>query len=450
MNTPTAGNSVPGPFWLRFLRSVVLVALALTLTFIMALLVLGCLPLLRESFASDASSASKLLKTAAVLATVFLIFLPVGLALVVERKRWLTWRVLTIGWIAVLPVLGWLAWDEPTLRHPLPIEELSPAFPGADQSYAVLMQYSKDTPSQEARDFGKVKLTAPLTGASSREPAKWREYVTQNRPALEADWAALAPQRRWLDELSSFERLGDLTPASLTANLMSFQVWRTLSQRTCAFATLQAIDGHGDEAIATLLPMLKAGIRLQPSSRTLVRSMVAIVVERMCLETAGIVLDLTPVSAAARAQLLAALGLDNAAAIARHLILTEYAQIAPYFSNLKLGNGATNQGERYASLRSPLNFLGSLLVNPVATTNLYGDRIFELAALAEKRELGKFAVQTQGFEETLRLKPGMKNLAGRMMLTMAVPAYKKVIESYWTTVDLQTGLRKRLAIPAPA
>ena len=445
MDPSAAATPAPEPLWLRLLRSAVVIGLTLSLTVITALLVIGLLPAVRAAFEPVFSFESKIPKIAIGLTLLFVVFLPLALLAVAARKRWLTWPVLGLGCALVLPVLTWLAWDEPGVRHLLPIEEFSPAFPGAGQSYAVLMQYSKQAPSQEARDFGTVKMAVQWTGASTREPARWREFVTKNRAGLEADWATLAPQRRWLDQLNAFERFGDLTPTSPSANIISFQVWRTLSQRACGFATLQALDGRGDDAIATLLPMLEAGIKLQPSSRTLVRSMVGVVVERMCLETCGIVLDLAPVSAATSARLRAALGPDNAAALARRLILIEYAQFAPVLSTMKLGDQATYQGERLPFLRRPLNLLSGLLLNPNATTNRYGQHIFELAALAEARELGRFTVQSQGFENALWHKSGPKNLGGRLMLNLAVPAYQKVVESHWATADLRTGLRQRLA-----
>jgi hypothetical protein len=47
--------------------------------------------------------------------------------------------------------------------------------------------------------------------------------------------------------------------------------------------------------------------------------------------------------------------------------------------------------------------------------------------------------------DTLLTQPGMKNVGGRLMLSMAVPAYSKVVESHWKTADLRTALRVRLA-----
>lgn len=59
--------------------------------------------------------------------------------------------------------------------------------------------------------------------------------------------------------MAAFDRLGDLTPPRSDADILAFKVWRTLYQRACAIATLQSLDGHGDAALATLLPYIKGG-----------------------------------------------------------------------------------------------------------------------------------------------------------------------------------------------
>jgi len=448
MNSDPASAAVPAraPLGLRLLRSLVLIGLCLALTVITAVAVIGCLPFVNEAFKQLFSWGSQIPKGAVAVTILFVILVPLIVLIVAERKRWLSWPVLATSWLVVLPVLGWLAWDEPAIRQPITIEEFSPAFPGAEQSYAVLMQYSKQTPSEEAKAYAAIKLSTPWVAANPRDSAKWIEFVEKNRAGLEADWATLAPQRRWFGEIAAFDRLGDLTPSDFSANIMSFQVWRTLSQRTCAAATLRALDGRGDEAIALLVPLLEVSRKLQLSSRTLVRTMVALVVERMALETAGSVLDKASVSAASRTRLADALAHENGPALARRLLLVEYVTFTPVFSRMKLGDSiAGTWGNEKFILRRPLNLLSALFFNPIATTNIYGDRVRELAELAEARELGKFAVRSQDFSNILLRQPGMKNVGGRLMLSMAVPAYNKMLESHWKTADLRVALRTRLA-----
>lgn len=442
----SAAVLIRAPLWLRLLRSLLLIGFGLVLAVITGVAVIGCLPVVSDSFQQLFSWGGNFPKDAAGLTLLLVILMPVFALAMAERKRWLSWPVLSACWLVLLPVLGWLAWDEPAIRRPLTFEELSPAFPGAEQSYAVLMQYSKQTPSEEAKTFGAFNPTIQFSGSNPRESAKWLEYVAKNRAAIEADWVTLAPQRRWFGELAAFERIGDLTPADYGANIITFQVWRTLTQRTCAMATLLALDGRGDEAMALLVPQLEVSRKLQLSSRTLVRTMIAEVMERMTIETVMVVLDRTPVSAASRARLATTLANENGPALARHMLLVDYVQFTAFFSRMKLGDHlAATWGNEKTLLRLPLNFLSALLFNPIATANLYGDHMRELAELAATRDLGKFNARSQNFGHQILKEPLMKNAGGRLMLSLAVPSYAKVVESHWKTTDLRAALRNRLA-----
>lgn len=446
MNPAPENTPAPESRWLKLAHSLVTCALALAATVITALLVLGYVSVAKDAVAPIFKFESEVSHVAIGLTLLFIVLLPLVVLFVASRKGWLTWPILAAAWLVVIPILGWLAWDDNAIRQPLPLEQFSPAFAGAEQSYGVLMRYSKAKPSEEATKYGAMKWTVSSLGKGPDDAAKWREVVGKNRVSLEADWEKLAPQRRWLEELNAFERIGDLTPARFDADLIRFDVWRTLSRMTSAHATLLALDGHGDEAIATLVPLIEVGRKLQPSARTLVRFMIAVVVERVAVETAANVLDLTAVSAESKARLAAALAGRNPAAGARRIVLMEYATFAPVFGTMKFGEQfALTHGGVSRVLRRPLNFVSALFFNPNATTNMYGDRVFELAALAEARELGKFAVQAKGLDESVLERGGMKNLGGRLLLVMAMPSYQKLLESYWKVEDKCAALAARVA-----
>jgi hypothetical protein len=383
------------------------------------------------------------------LAAIVLVLLPLLGLVWTGRLRLLTLQVLGVTAAVLVGALGWLAWDDAIIRRPLSVEEISPAFAGAEESYAVLMEYSKGSASAGARTLEKTRLKFNAVGAT-KDAAKWIEMVEKNRAALESDWETLAPQRHWIDRLNRFNGIGDLTPARLDAKVMAFQVWRSVSQRVCTHATVQMLDGHSDDAVATLVPILTAARKLQPSSRTLVRSMIAVVVERMCVDVAGIILDRGPVSPAARAQLLEALGPENAGPLARHLVLEESAIFAPVLVRMSLGDlqATMTAREKVTAWRGPLNFLSAFLVNPNATMNLYGDEFYALAGLAETRDLKDFDRRHRVFNHDLMYRHGIKNLGGRVMLSIAMPAYKKVLESYWSAADARVSLRQRLSAPA--
>nr|MBP6507681.1 hypothetical protein [Opitutaceae bacterium] len=368
------------------------------------------------------------------------------------RRRWISWRGLAVGWLLTLPVLFWLAWDEPTVRAPLTMEELSPRFAGDEQSYAVLMQYSKGQPSAAAKAFAADKLRAnAYVGATTKDAAKWREAVLKRQAEIEATWTALEPERQWLTELNAFDRIGDLTPAKYDANIMGFGVWRVLSQHACATATLLALDGRGGDAMDVLLPVLEVSRKLQPSARTLVRAMIAVSTERSLVETAAMVLDLTEVPQRERDRLTALLQPGLEAGGARRLMLMEYVFFQPLINSLKLGDAlALFRGSPKLVVRRSLNFLSGLFINPNATVNRYGDQIYTLADLARARKLEQLSAQTKVFEKSLEHDGGIKNFGGRLMLATSLPSYDKILESYWTLQDERAAtLAKLKSKPVP-
>ena len=145
--------------------------------------------------------------------------------------------------------------------------------------------------------------------SSPEDPKAYESYrknLLKDRAKIEANWTKLAPERAWLTELSTFERIGDLTPADRSSELIPLIPLRSVSIYGCAIAALQAIDGHGDAAIDTLRPILEVARKLEPSARTLIRPMVARIMQNITMATAAFVLETTPVSAEARERLSAA------------------------------------------------------------------------------------------------------------------------------------------------
>lgn len=360
-----------------------------------------------------------------------------------------SWARLAVGYVALAGVLVYLAHDEPTFRHPVTMEEISPVFPGAEASYAVLMRYGNQHPLGQSFKAPVFKGRWPFVDGPGK-PEAWRKAITAIRPELEANWAGLTTERAWWAELSAFDRIGDLMPAQYDAEIMTFAVVRAVTQYGVAIASLQAIDGHGDEAIDTLLPILGVGRKLQPYSRSLVRSMVSVVVEKMSLNAAAFILDTTPVSAAAKAKLVAALEGGDPERGARNLLATEYARQFGWMSHEKAGNllsvvqnGSDNRhpwGTRVLNLISPLAY------NPHITFNQVGDLYADMSDLTAKRELDKFDARWKSyFDEASGA--GIKNLFGRYLTMMMIPAYQKVAESYWQTQDLRASLLARLAKP---
>jgi hypothetical protein len=376
-----------------------------------------------------------------------------GVGLVFAAVLFLSWRLLSRSWpritgvfLALAAIFAYLAHDDGAFRHPVTMEEISPVFPGAAASDAVLMRYGKNHPL--GQNFKQPGFKEPYPWLNPEQTDKWRASLSAHRSEFEQHWAAMASERSWWAELNAFDRIGDLMPASPDGEIITFQVMRTLSQHGAAIASLQALDGHGDEAIDTLLPVLGVGRKIQPYSRTLVRNMIGIVIERMAINTANFILDNAPVSAGARARLAAALQGGEPGAGARHLFAIEYALHYNWMSQSRIGDILQSSGANGKPrwLTAALDCLSPVLYNPRLTFNQMGDLYADWEELAAQRKLDQLDARWASFyQEQTRLSP--KNLLGRLLLLETIPAYAKVTENYWKTEDLRAALLVRLAKP---
>lgn len=445
MNDPAPAPAAPPS--LRGLRIALLALQSLVAAFLLLLCAVGAIGPLRErvfalvGYGSHAGAAA----WAAGLALAF-IFAAAGAFGAGWRLQARSWGRIAAGLCAAALALAWLARDDPALRHPVTLEELSPAFPGAERSYAVLMQYGKDHPL--GRGFKAPMFKDPFPSLTPDKPEAWRTTVLTRRAEFEAHWAALAPQRAWWAELAAFDRIADLMPARLDGEVISFQVFRSLSQNGLAIASLQALDGRGDDAVDTLLPILGVGRRLQPYSRALVRQMIGVVIEHMALSTASFVLDNSQPSPPARARLAAALQGGDPAGGARHLFLTEYALSLGSIGGSPAGDVLERMGtlNHQPALRCALNLLSPFLYTPRATFNRLGDLYAGWGdGAAGRRPETLDAGWKAFFADTAR--PSPRNLLGRWVGIEMTPAYGKVAESYWRNQDQRAALLARLSRP---
>lgn len=431
------------PRGFRPLRFTALLFLALAVTLIATLLLLSAFPLLHTAVKQligwfPDPEAPKL---AGWLTVAFIVLVPTTLLAAMWRFRLRSWWWVGGGWLIVAPILAYLATDESTLRHSISFAEITPAVPDAEKSFAVIMRYGKSQPATAA--FGTPKAYAGGFPDPVDKPAEWRAFILANRASLEAEWAAFAPQRAWWAELNAFETIGDLTPARIDAEVIGFPVYRALSQRGWAVASLQALDGHGDDAIDTLLPILQVGRKMQPAARTLQRQMIGVVIERVSTRTARWVLENATVSPAARVRLATALNGGGGALGARRIVTVDYLQSTAALLNEYLGD-FVNVTDRHPSLRLAFNLISPFVYNRRATANLFGDHILELQDLAARRELTQFERrQTEFYDQDAR--PGFKNFIGPFVIYQTVPSYRKVLDSYWKMEDDRLALLARLS-----
>ena len=434
------------PRGIRPVRFAALLGLALAVTLIATLLLLSTFPVLHTAVVQLIAwfPTSDSPKLAGWLTVGFIVLVPTALLTAMWRFRLRSWWWVGGGWLVVVPVLIYLAHDESTLRHATSFAEITPDVADAEKSFAVIMRYGKSQPATRAFNAGKVYpggFPKPTDGKS----AEWRAFILANRASLEAEWAALAPQRAWWAELNTFAVIGDLTPARFDAEIISFQVFRTLSQRAWAAASLQAIDGHGDAAIDTLLPILQVSRKMQPAARTLVRQMIGVVIERGTTAVARWVLDNATVSPAARTRLAAALTGGGGELLARRLVTVDYLMSIGHIANLPLGDYISFDG-RHPALRHALNLVSPFVYNRRASANLMSDLTRELQDLAARRELVRFGQrQTEFFNQDAR--PAFKNFMAPFVLNLTIPSYAKVLDSYWKMEDERLALLARLSAP---
>lgn len=422
----------------RFLRGLVRLGLVGALTFLLGLAVITVSPFIATAFEALISPESKLPKLVGVLVLLFLIVVPTTLLWVAHHRRWGdSWRSLAAGYLVLMPVFVWLAWDEPTVRFPVSLDELCPPGPQAGASWAVTLAFTARDGKAAPRTYAMPKFA--MSGTGPDKPAEWQAYLEKNRGTIHSLWADL-PERAWWAELNTFPLLGDLMPARFDAPIIKFAPYRTTAQFACAEAGLLALEGKGDEAMDTVLPVLEVGRKLEPSARSLVRFMVARVIQKMSLHTARFVLDHATVSPDRKARLAAALaGGSGGPAGARRLLLIEYA-ISTNYLLTQFGD----PGHHRPMWKRGLLGLFRLVYNPVATANRYGALTEELAVLAERRELAGFGTRAEAFVVE-NSRPHFKNMAGGLMLSMTIPSYSKVLDSYWKIEDLRNALAADLA-----
>ncbi len=409
------------------------------------LLLLG-LPTVRASLPKFLLDGPKLSAEAIVLLSfiaVAAVVIPFVVLIGGQRRGWLRASHMVALWVLVLGAGTFLVWDDSKVLHPVAFEDLSPTQPGDDATFAVYLRYAKNTPAANAVISPKL-----LVGAAGTEmvaqPEKWITYLREHRAEIETEWARLAPVRAWWDELAAAPRIGDLTAARADAPIVAFQPTRLHAQFAVAIASLQAIDGHGDEAMATVTRLYSVARKFEPNARTLVRAMIAKVIQKMALQTAGFVLDHATISPAARATFAAELAAAATGPTgARHLVLIESGFAQPLVEQFI-------RGEPVGGLQ-PLGFLqhltrifGGLLINPRATVNFFSERLHLIAGLAEARRISDLEDSKNPANRPALDGYHFKNIGGRMLADMAIPSLSKVVKTYWDIDDLRLAFLARL------
>ena len=340
--------------------------------------------------------------------------------------------VVAFGLAVVTVIFVAASLDDAEFVRPLTTNEFSPFVPRGNESWELTV---RDWP-EAAQSAASASATAAYVRAPVTDPVKIAAEVAEKRDQIEVAWENIADVRAWLAQLNAFPEIGDSTPTRLDAPLLKFSIVRAVTQVTCARAMLLALDGRGDEAADTLLPLIEVARKLEPGARTLVRAMIARVMLGSGLDALGFVLAQTEVSPERRAALAAALerGMGGTAG-ARRLLTIEY--VAQYDGYYRLGVPLGVTPPRGGV--TPLQWLQRPFFLPKATANLLAAHLEELGRFADRREYSKLAACERQFIESLG-GGQLNNPFGRLMLAMSIPASSKIVESYWKKEDSRLAL----------
>jgi len=456
MITPRASTNQPAgapaaspwPLWLSAARLLNVAALTFAVGILLTIVLLAKVPMMRQVIFANQPPDNDMGVNFTYFALLVAFAGPLAVLIYGLRHRWLSWRVVTAVWVLVIGTMAYLAYDDPVVILPISLEEFSPALKGDEVGYQLSTRFSGVKPDLKLDD----KVTALVSNLSGK--ATDTDILRQHHDEIEVGWGNITVLRDWWGEMAALPRIGDLSRTNWDPN-PAFTPIRAYSRYACAHAELLALDGKGDEALATLGQLADVSQKLSATSRSLVRIMIAIVVNKMAITDANYVLDHGTTSPAAREKLAATLaeGLSGEAG-ARRMIMVEYVRQLPMYSTFHLDDlytlskaaGASSDND-YSAQRSiwthPLDLFDLLLTNPRATANLAGSYYSQAAELAAKR-LGGLAVLGENFELSLESRSAIKNMGGRQLLSMAIPAYSKIISEYWKEQDMRAALLTRL------
>ena len=357
------------------------------------------------------------------------------------QRNWWTLR-LRLGLAAVLAcAVVYLKRDEPV--WPV-VERNQAALAGLNNdeaTYLLTLRYSTG-----AGSGGRV-FTAPKNSLSfPSENAKRRDYLLAHRAEIEANWAELAEVRAWWAEMAAQDSLGDRSTWDVDQSFIRFGPVRFYQQTALALAQLQALDGDGDGAMTRVREVYKVGANLERPACTLVRGMIAVVVQKEALKAADFILDYAVVSKEARerfAEQVASSPAGNSRIGALFLAEARYASSS--ISNIsRFAWRQPSDGWHEVLFTTIGAGFRWLAFNPQETVNRVHERMAQTALLADARDFVKLNELDETINEEQLGGFQVKNIAGRMMIPMLSSAFDKIAKSFWEKEDLRAALVLRL------
>jgi len=210
-----------------------------------------------------------------------------------------------------------------------------------------------------------------------------------------------------------------------------------------AIASLQAIDGHGDEAIATVTRLDAIARKVEPNARTLIRAMIAEFIHKITLQTADFVLDDATVSPVARA------ALDAELAAAASSPRGETFRL--HRSRLYPTAGRVIHPRR-THRPSPAPWISPALNSdfwrpphqPSRHRQFFGGRLYTIYGHAEARRIRDLEDSKNPANRPALEGYHFKNIGGRMLADMPIPSLSKVAKTYGDIDDLHLVILARL------
>jgi hypothetical protein len=347
-------------------------------------------------------------------------------AYLLEKRGALRAPLLVVLALAAVGLVAWQAADDAAVLHPLTAEALAPSQPGDAASAAVLMEYSRFHPSAEASAYDKARAPAEVPWKKLDDPEFLPDLV-RNRKGVEANWAFFAPQRRWIERLCVYPRIGDPWDGSLDGDIVNFRVWRELTTAAIDEALLKAVDGDGNAGFDTLYPLYASAHAARLPSRSLVRYMIFNIMERRCIEAFGVLLDHARVDADRTGRLDRLLRDDFHEDEVRQLVFSDYLLEQRIAQQFDLGRDMVAARPRLAWARLPLSLIGRVVVNRNATVNAGYVRLEAVAAAADARDEALLkAADAAAFPAPLG-----KNAGGAALLDVTRVNFSNVVKAEW-------------------
>ncbi len=355
----------------------------------------------------------------------------------VAFARWSLWtpgRMLLLSLFLLTPLVSWLSLDEPKVLQPCRLSDVIPSSARNPALRELALAYTPHDGKPPQRRFSWPRF---LPGLPPRAIANWGPYVeklSSQRTELQAGWSSLAEARAWVDELNQQAQISDLPatgPQDWNAPRLALNPVDTVVNLGCAEALILARDGHGDEAIAHLVPLLAVARKLDETAVQIPRYMVARRQIQLVTSTARYVLRHATVSPAARSALAAACGTEEPDLPGLHRYFDAYH--ANMYESV-LGAGAV--GGLFGE--GPVNFW-RLFYNPHATANEFAAFMEESKQLAERRDL----VALDRAEQYFR-RGRLKNFGGQMVLYSVTPQVMRIAQRFWESEDERRALAREL------